>query len=30
MPLVTSYDLKDAVQEIKIKLSLLEEHLNHI
>jgi len=30
MPLVTSYDLRDAVQEIKIKLSLLEEHLNHI
>lgn len=29
-PIVTSSDLREAVQEIKIKLSLLEEHLNHL
>lgn len=28
-PLVTARDLREAVQEIKIKLSLLEEHLNN-
>jgi len=29
-PIISAHDLRETVQEIKIKLSLLEEHLNHI
>lgn len=30
IPLVTSKDLRETIQEIKIKLSLLEEHLKQL
>ena len=30
VPLITSKDLREAIQEIKIKLSLVEEHLKQL